>query len=79
MTKAATASEYITIPVATVVGGTLKLLTMPLSATGSEATLKDISAWPKAIAIIGAQDPRISVSALVIAPVLVVMAFILQW
>jgi hypothetical protein len=52
---------------------------MPLSATGSEATLKDISAWPKAIAIIGAQDPRISVSALVIAPVLVVMAFILQW
>jgi hypothetical protein len=62
MTKPATASEYITIPVATVVGGTLKLFTMPLSATGSEATLKDISAWPRAIAIIGTQDSRCPVS-----------------
>ncbi len=58
MTKPATASEYITIPVATVVGGTLKLFTMPLSATGSEATLKDMIDWPRAITIIGTQDSR---------------------
>ena len=43
MTKPATASEYITMPVATVVGGTLKLSTMPPMATGSDATLNDIS------------------------------------
>ena len=43
MTKPATAIEYVTIPVATVVGGTLKLFTMPLNATGNDATLYDIS------------------------------------
>ena len=56
MTSPATASEYITMPVATVVGGTLKLLTIPLSATGRDATLNDINAWPSAMAIIGSQD-----------------------
>jgi hypothetical protein len=56
MTSPATASEYITMPVATVVGGTLKLLTMPLSATGRDATLNDINAWPSAMATIGSQD-----------------------
>jgi hypothetical protein len=39
MTKPATASEYMTIPLATVVGGTPKLFTMPLKATGKEETL----------------------------------------
>jgi hypothetical protein len=42
MTKPATSIEYATMPVATVVGGTIKLLTMPLSATGNDATLKDM-------------------------------------
>ncbi len=41
---------------AIVVGGTLKLFTMPLSATGSEATLNDMIAWPSAIAIIGTHE-----------------------
>ena len=44
ITKPATASEYSTMPVPTVVGGTLKLCTMPPIATGNAATLKDISA-----------------------------------
>ena len=44
------------MPVATVVGGTPKLFTMPPSATGSDATLKDMIIWPSAIAIIGTQD-----------------------
>src|SRR6187397_1211806 len=48
------------MPVATVVGGTPKLLTMPPSATGSEATLKDMIIWPSAIAIIGTHDSRAS-------------------
>src|SRR6185369_14441635 len=48
------------MPVATVVGGTAKLLTIPPSATGSEATLKDMIIWPSAIAIIGTHDSRAS-------------------
>jgi hypothetical protein len=56
MTKPATAIEYITMPVATVVGATLKLFTLPLNATGKEATLNDISIWPRAMAIIGTQE-----------------------
>ena len=44
MTKPATASEYRTMPVPTVVGGTLKLLTMPPIETGSAATLNDMIA-----------------------------------
>ena len=63
MTRPATASEYITMPVATVVGGTLKLWTIPPIATGKEATLNDISAWPSAIAIIGTQDSACSTPA----------------
>ncbi len=60
ITKPATESEYMTMPVAIVVGGTSKLATMPASETGSAATLKDISTWPSAIAIIGTQDSRVS-------------------
>src|SRR4051794_7690410 len=56
MTKPATSIEYITMPVAIVVGATLKLITMPPSATGKDATLNDISTWPSAMAIIGTQD-----------------------
>jgi hypothetical protein len=56
MTRPATASEYMTIPVATVVGGTLKSATIPPMATGREATLNDISTWPSAMATIGSQD-----------------------
>ena len=63
MTRPATASEYITIPVATVVGGTLKLCTIPPIATGKEATLNDINAWPSAMATIGSQDSACSMSA----------------
>src|SRR5512132_1508204 len=58
MTKPATASEYSTMPVPTVVGGTLKLWTMPPMETGSDATLNDMIAWPSTIAIIGIHDSR---------------------
>ena len=44
------------LALATVVGGTLKLLTMPPSATGSDATLKDIRICPSAMVIIGTQE-----------------------
>ena len=60
MTKPATASEYMTIPVPIVVGGTPKLRTIPPIETGREATLNDMIAWPSAIAIIGTQDSRVS-------------------
>ena len=53
--------------VAMVVGGTSKLATMPASDTGKAATLKDISIWPSAMAIIGTQDSRAS------APVLLML------
>ena len=66
MTKPATASEYITMPVAMVVGGTPKLATMPDSETGSAATLKDISICPSAMAIIGTQDSRASAVAVLL-------------
>src|SRR3954451_16868455 len=49
------------MPVATVVGGTLKLLTIPPSATGSDATLNDMIIWPSAMAIIGTHDACCSV------------------
>ena len=58
------------IPVATVVGGTSKLCTMPLKATGSEATLNDISAWPSAIAISGSQDSFTSLAVGLVAVVI---------
>src|SRR5262249_42084202 len=47
----------------TVVGGVLKLLTIPLIETGRAATLKDISIWPMAMTIIGSHDACTSVSA----------------
>ena len=56
MTKAATNIPYVTIPVATVVGGTLKLFTIPLNDTGNNATLKDIRTWASAMATIGVHD-----------------------
>jgi hypothetical protein len=65
MTKPATNIEYATIPVATVVGGTLKLFTIPPIATGKEATLKDMIIWPSAMAIIGTQDACTVAAALV--------------
>src|SRR5262245_26412206 len=64
MTKPDTPSEYITMAVPTVVGGVLKLLTMPPIETGSAATLKDISICPMAMTIIGSHDACTSVSAL---------------
>ena len=72
MTKPATASEYMTMPVATVVGGTSKLFTMPPSETGSEATLKDMITWPSAMTIIGIQDSRASVAGCVVSRVVLV-------
>src|SRR5262245_46087697 len=44
------------MPVAIVVGGTPKLFTIPLSATGRETTLKDMIICASAIATIGTQD-----------------------
>src|SRR6516162_8385190 len=65
---------YATIPVATVVGGTPKLCTIPDSATGKDATLKDMIICPSAIAIIGTQDSRVAGDALVITVDCVVIA-----
>src|SRR5262245_15170386 len=56
MTKAETPREYITTAVPTVVGGVLKLATIPPIETGRAATLKDISICAMAITIIGTQD-----------------------
>jgi hypothetical protein len=64
MTKPATSIEYATIPVATVVGGTLNAFTIPPNETGKEATLNDMIIWPSAMAIIGTQDSCRSVAAL---------------
>src|SRR5262245_13447013 len=62
MTKPETPREYITTAVPTVVGGVLKLLTMPLIETGRADTLKDISIWAMAMTIIGSHDAWTSVS-----------------
>jgi hypothetical protein len=59
-----TPSEYNTTAVPTVVGGVLKLSTIPPIDTGSADTLKEISAWPMAMAIIGTHESRTSASAL---------------
>ena len=67
MTKPETPSEYITIAVPTVVGGVLKLSTMPPIETGRAATLKDISVWPMAMTIIGSQDSWVSSASWVVA------------
>src|SRR5262245_9307593 len=56
MTKAETPREYITTAVPTVVGGVLKLATIPLMETGRAETLKDISICAMAITIIGTHD-----------------------
>jgi hypothetical protein len=56
------------MPVATVVGGTPKLATIPLIETGSAATLNDMITWPSAMVIIGIQDSRASMSAVTEAP-----------
>ena len=53
------------MPVAIVVGGTPKLFTMPLNATGKDATLNDMIICPSAMAIIGTQDSRGSAMACV--------------
>src|SRR5215510_6802565 len=56
MTKADTPSEYMTTAVPTVVGGVLKLSTMPRMETGRADTLNDISIWPRAMTIIGTHE-----------------------
>src|SRR5262245_29773705 len=58
-----TPSEYNTTAVPTVVGGVLKLSTMPPIDTGMAATLKDISIWPMAMTIMGTHESRTSASA----------------
>src|SRR5262249_32238680 len=70
MTNPDTPSEYITTAVPTVVGGVLKLCTMPLIETGMAATLNDINIWPIAITIIGSQESSctfVTVSLIVLA------------
>src|SRR5262245_16601901 len=59
-----TPSEYNTTAVPTVVGGVLKLSTIPPMDTGMAATLKDISIWPMAMTIIGSHESLTSVSVL---------------
>src|SRR5499426_1898479 len=56
ITNPETPREYITTAVPTVVGGVLKLFTMPLIETGRADTLKDISIWAIAMTIIGSHD-----------------------
>src|SRR5215831_12397000 len=63
MTKPETPREYITTAVPTVVGGVLKLFTMPLIETGRADTLKDISIWAIAMTIIGSHEACFSGSA----------------
>jgi hypothetical protein len=65
--------------VATVVGGTLKLFTIPPIATGREATLNDMIDCPKAMAIIGSQDCRASTSAVALVRLCAVMAAAAGW
>ena len=60
ITNPDTPSEYITIAVPTVVGGVLKLFTIPAIETGIAATLNDMSACAMPITIIGSQDARSS-------------------
>ena len=45
--NADTPSECMTIAVPTVVGGVLKLATMPPMEMGSAAMLNEINAWPR--------------------------------
>src|SRR5262247_1002930 len=63
MTNPETPSEYITTAVATVVGGVLKLATIPLMDTGKADTLKDISIWAMAMTTMGSHDACTSRSA----------------
>src|SRR5262245_14932051 len=65
MTNPETPSEYITTAVPTVVGGVLKLLTIPLMDTGKADTLKDISICAIAMTIMGSHDACTSGSAVV--------------
>src|SRR5262249_15117500 len=60
-----TPSEYSTIAVPTVVGGVLKLCTIPPMDTSRADTLKEISACPRAIPIIGAHEARTSAATFV--------------
>src|SRR5262249_17582585 len=60
-----TPSEYSTIAVPTVVGGVLKLSTIPPMDTSRADTLKEISACPRAMTIIGAHEARTSAATLV--------------
>jgi hypothetical protein len=46
------------MPVATVVGGTPTLFTIPPNTTSKEVTLKDMIIRPSAMAIIGTHDSR---------------------
>src|SRR5262245_37973501 len=63
-----TPSPYSTTAVPTVVGGVLKLATIPPMETGMADTLNDISDWPIAMTIIGSHEARTSTSACVGKP-----------
>jgi hypothetical protein len=76
MINADTNNEYITIAVPTVVGGVLKLSTIPPIEMGSEATLNDISAWPMAITTIGTHESCGSTTALVVEIDFVAITFV---
>src|SRR5215475_6817855 len=72
MTNPDTPSEYITTAVPTVVGGVLKLCTIPLIETGMAATLNDINICPMAMTIIGSHGSSctfVLVSLIVLAPI----------
>src|SRR5262249_53982305 len=73
-----TPSEYKTIAVPTVVGGVLKLSTIPLIDTGMAEMAKESSAWPRAMVTIGAQEARASASALAGGLACIVLAILLR-
>src|SRR5262245_27840358 len=70
-----TPSPYSTTAVPTVVGGVLKLATIPPMETGMADTLNDISACPMAMTIIGSHEVRTSTSACVGKPGCVAIPF----
>jgi hypothetical protein len=51
--------------------GTPKLFSIPPSATGDEATLKDMIIWPSAMAIIGTHDSLASTRRFAVSDIVV--------
>ena len=63
--------------VPTVVGGVLKLASIPPTETGRAATLKDIGAGPMAMTIIGSHELRVSAAEVGLVTVAVLIGLFL--